>query len=135
MEYFYGVMHQNIICQKYSNFKEEHEEYFRAVLIHLFENHNTFNIFQYSTELGNFMCKYRNGLRPLSFDHVFTELESNYKYNTKHKTNFRHKVHKIKTIFLPQGQKHGSFKKAISSFLEKNGLVLCYFVPLKNYKI
>ena len=93
---------------KYSNFKEEHEEYFRAVFIHLFENHNTLNIFQiYSTELGNFMCQYRNGLLPLLFDHVLTELESNY----RHKTNFRHKIHKIKTIFFHRAKNIALSKK------------------------
>ena len=37
----------------------------------LFEKYNTLNIFQiYSKDVGIFMYKYRNGLLPLSFDHV-----------------------------------------------------------------
>ena len=44
------------------------------------------------------MYKYRNGLLPLSFDHVFTELGSNHEYYTRHKTNFRHEMHKMKTV-------------------------------------
>ena len=77
------------------------------------------------------MYKYRNGLLPLSFDHDFTELGSNHEYNTRHKNNFRHEMHKMKTVFttgqktwnkLPENVKKAinlkSFKKPISSFLK-----------------
>ena len=97
----------------------------------LFEKYNTLNIFElYNKELGIFMYKYKKGLLPSSFDHVFTELGSFHEYNTRFKTNFRHEIHKIKTVFntgpklwnnLPESVKNAinlnSFKKAISSFL------------------
>ena len=76
------------------------------------------------------MCKYRNGLRPLSFDHVFTELERNYEYNTRHKTNFRHKIHKIKAIFYHRAKNMALSKSYFFIPRKKNGLLLSYFVPL-----
>ena len=55
----------------------------------LFEKYITLYTFQiYSKKVRISMYKYRNGLLPLSFDHVFTELGSNHEYNTRHKTNF-----------------------------------------------
>ena len=102
----------------------------------LFEKYNTLNIFQiYSKEEGIFMYKHRNGLLPLSFDHVFTELGSNHEYNTRHKTNFRHEMHKMKTVFttgpktwnkLPENVK----KSYQFEFFQKS----CFFVP-KNRMI
>ena len=52
---------------------------------------------------------------------MFTELGSNHEYNTRHKTNFRHVMHKMKT-FLPQGQKYGTnFPSYI--FVPKNRMI------------
>ena len=89
-------------------------------------------IFQlYNKELGLFMYKYKNGMLPISFDHVFTELGENHNYYTRNKTNFRNEIHKIKSAFttgpkfwnmLPKSVKNAttlnSLKKAISSFLQ-----------------
>ena len=54
----------------------------------LIEKYNTLNIFQNRPKVvGIFLYKYRNGVLPLSFDHVFTELGSDHEY--RYKTNFR----------------------------------------------
>ena len=76
------------------------------------------------------MYKYKKGLLPKSFDHVFTELGNVHKYDTRYRTNFRHEIHKINTVFnsgpklwntLPETIKNitsvKSFGKAISNYL------------------
>ena len=71
----------------------------------LFEKYNTMTIFQlYNKELGLFMYKYKNGMLPISFDHVFTELGENHNYYTRNKTNSRNEIHEIKN-FLYHGAK------------------------------
>ena len=98
----------------------------------LFEKYNTLNIYQiYNKELGIFMYKYKKGLLPLSFDHAFTELGSTHKYDTRNRNNYRHEVHKIKSVFdtvpklwnkLPESIKNvaslNCFKKTISDFVK-----------------
>ncbi len=77
------------------------------------------------------MYKYKKGMLPSSFDHVFTDLESVHNYDTRNKTNFRYDIHKISTAFtkgpklwnnLPKSVKNAtslkSFKNDISSFLQ-----------------
>ena len=110
MEFFYGVLHfynvTKIFKLKPPPKKNPKKHTLRIIsdssyLSHtkpLFENYNTFNIFQiYSKEVGTFTYKYKNGLLPLSFDHAFTELRSNHENNTRHKTNFHHEIHKMKS--------------------------------------
>ena len=77
------------------------------------------------------MYKYKKGLLPLSFDHAFTELGSTHKYDTRNRNNYRHEVHKIKSVFdtgpklwnkLPESIKNvaslNCFKKTISDFVK-----------------
>ena len=66
----------------------------------LFEKFKTLTISDlYDKELGIFMYKYKKGMLPSSFDHVFTDLESVHNYDTRNKTNFRYDIHKIKYNF------------------------------------
>jgi hypothetical protein len=98
----------------------------------LFEKFKTLTISElYDKELGIFMYKYKKCMLPKSFDHVFTDLESVHKYNTRNKTNYRYDIHKINTVFtkgpklwnnLPKSIKNAnslvSFKNAITLFLQ-----------------
>ena len=71
------------------------------------------------------MYKYKNGLLPLSFDHVFTELGSNHKYDTRHKTNFRHEMHKMKTVFTTGPKKN----------MEQTSQICQKAINLKSFKL
>ena len=69
------------------------------------EKFNTLNIFDlYQKELGIFMYKYKVGLLPTSFDHLFTNLESIHNYDTRNKTNYRFEIHRTKSV-LTDGPK------------------------------
>ena len=146
MEYFYGAMHRHSMTKIFKLQKRALRIISNSsYLSHtkpLFEKYNTLNIFQiYSKEVAIFMCKYRNGLLPLSFDDVFSELVSNHEYNTRNKTNFRHEMHKMKTVFtsgpktwnkLPEYVKKAinlnSFKKLFLHFWKLNDTMLSWFL-------
>ena len=100
----------------------------------LFEKVNALNIFELYNKknLGIFMYKYKAGMIPSSFDHLFANLESIPNYNTRNKTNYRFDIHKIKSILidgpkfwnlLPREVKSSSsvttFKESLTSFLKK----------------
>ena len=99
-----------------------------------FEKFNTLNIFElYNKNLGIFMYKYKAGMLPSSFDHLFANLENIHNYNTRIKTNYRFGIHKIKSILidgpkfwnlLPREVKSSSsvntFKESLTSFLKKH---------------
>ena len=101
----------------------------------LFEKYNTLNIFEiYSKEVGIFMYKYRKGFLLLSVDHVFTELGSNHEYNTRHKTNFRHEMHKMKTVFTTGPKHETNFPKMSKNYQFEFFQKSYFFVP-KNRMI
>ena len=82
----------------------------------LFEKYKILSIFElYDKELGIFMYKYKNGLLPLSFDHVFTELQSVHNYDTRNKTNFRYDIHKIKSVFTTGPKLWNNLSKSIKT--------------------
>ena len=46
------------------------------------------------------MYKYKSGMLPTSFDHLFENLETFHNYNTQNQTNYRYDIHKIKSILI-----------------------------------
>ena len=46
------------------------------------------------------MYKYKAGMLPTSFDHLFTDLENIHNYNTGSKTNYHFDIHKIKSSLI-----------------------------------
>ena len=86
----------------------------------------------YDKELCNFMYKYKHGLLPQSFDHIFTDFESVNTYDTRNKANFGHEIHKLTNFRttgpllwnnIPNPVKSYTclsiFKKRISAFLQE----------------
>ena len=67
----------------------------------LFEKFNTLNIFELCNKnLGIFMYKYKAGMLPSSFDHLFANLKNIHNYNIRNKTNYRFDIHKIRSILI-----------------------------------